>query len=156
MAKSLPSSHCCSEYPYNFLELKSAKREPGVPRGQPRILKFTYELPHRFDYFFWDLDEKLINKFAQYFHVARARPGRKYPGFLFAYLSLAISYACNMELLILLMLWLSLNSYDGLAWQIGVVLSLNALIGQAFKRFVHRKRPHQFQPPRAFLLEVGI
>ncbi|TNV85452.1 hypothetical protein FGO68_gene4190 [Halteria grandinella] len=37
-----------------------------------------------------------------------------------------------------------------------LILGLNAIVGQGFKRFIWRKRPYQFQPPRAFLLEVAI
>ena len=47
---------------YTVFSLK--KREPGKSRKEPRVLKCTYELPNSFNHFFWDLDDRYINKFA--------------------------------------------------------------------------------------------
>jgi hypothetical protein len=44
-------------------------------------------MPHKFDYFFWDIDEKIIQSFTQYYHVGRALTSRKVPGYLFGYLA---------------------------------------------------------------------
>lgn len=80
---------------------------------------------------------------------------RKLPGFLIAYLSQIISYAFNMELWVLYMLWLAFDGQDGVSRYIAHMILMNVLIGQSFKRFFLRKRPYQFQPPRAFLLRIG-
>lgn len=50
------------DYPYSVLSLK--QRQPGKDKNEPRVLDYTYELPNSFNHFFWDMDDRYMNKFA--------------------------------------------------------------------------------------------
>ncbi len=50
------------ELPYTIF--KQRRRDPGQGKNEQRILKFTFVLPHSFDYFWWEFDDNLIQKFA--------------------------------------------------------------------------------------------
>jgi PAP2 superfamily len=66
-----------------------------------------------------------------------------------------VSYACIMELWMMVLIGLAFHGKDGLSRWLAHVLLMNAIICQAFKRFISRRRPFQFLPPRAFLLTLG-
>ena len=130
---------CIKQYPYSYLNIK--RKQPGQSKDEQRTLKYTYKLPHKFDSFFWDFDDKILQNFAQYFHPLRAQQKRKFPGYLLSLFAYLFSYASGMELQIVFMLALSLNSHDSLSKWIAHVLLMNCLIGQTIKRFIFRKRP---------------
>ena len=111
---------------YAFFSVK--RREPGQPKDAPRILKFTFEAPHTFDQFWWDFDLEVIDKFAQYFHVGRALQSRKLPGYLLAIISYLITYACSLEVWVILSIWLTFHENDSLALWMNHILLANTII----------------------------
>ena len=114
----------CSNFPYSFFSLR--RRPPGQSKHEKRKLAFTKELPHSFDYRFWDFDMFWID-IAQYFHYYRSAPLKKHLGLIIALLSYLISYAAAIEVQALLLLFLTFHGYDSLARVLTHFLLLNTL-----------------------------
>lgn len=93
------------------------------------MLRFTYPTAYTFEQYWWDFDQLVIDKFAQYFHVGRALTARKIPGYLLAILSYLVTYLCSIEVAILLTLWLSFHSHDALALWLNHMLVANSTVG---------------------------
>ena len=121
------ASEFFTDCPYSMLKLK--RRLPGQEKNMPRILKWTYSLPHSFDYFWWDFDEWVIQKVAQYFHVGRALTVKKLPGYFLGFLSFLITFACALEFWLIAALALTFYGRDGLAKWLSHALLMNFLIG---------------------------
>ena len=79
----------------------------------------------------------------------KTKCGRIIGGF-FAFISLLIALLFSMEIWMCIILTLSVFQQDGPVRSLSNCMLANMIVTQTIKRLVFRKRPCDYQPPRAF------
>lgn len=143
--------NCCRQFlmdfPYSLF--KQRRKDPVT---KMHVLKGQKMLDHGFEERFWDFDNGVI-AIVQYFHMSQTKtiPGKLLGGLL-TVLSFLLSVFFQLELWMCLILTLSMYQQDYPAHLLCHCMILNILVTQGIKRLFYRKRPGDFQPPRALTM----